>query len=532
MYDVILINARIPQGNDTHLTNILVKDEKIVGFLDDIEGIKTKETIDANGHLTLPGCIDSHVHFMYQGFPHRENFLTGTAAAASGGVTTVIDMPCCSVPSVRSKDQLQLKVDLIQPQSLVDFALWGGVTGEDVREGWLDHVQEQADYGVVAFKAYMTPSVPTFPRVTDPEMFEAFKAVAKTGLAVGIHAENYSMCDYYVKEFEKQGRTDGPAWAEARMELAEKVAIQLGISFAEESGARLHIVHMSTGIGAQLVGEAKKKGLDVTSETCPHYLTLNAQDAMTEHGAFAKIAPPLRTKKDNELLWEGLNNGSVDFMGTDHAPYEIESEKAREGMTIWTAFPGIPGVETLVPILVSEGYNKGRISLSKLVDILSKNAAIHYGLYPKKGAMQIGSDADFTIVDLNKEWTIDAKKESSMCGYTPLDGMKLKGKVQKTIVRGHLVFEDVDESVLKDLTDEELKTIVHNFPEGVEDTYKSLFEQYPHLYSAEYQNSHRIKHPELIDEHIRAIKGIRIKPGFGKFIKRQSIQKLDKLIKY
>ncbi|WFA07845.1 dihydroorotase [Tissierella sp. Yu-01] len=532
MYDVIIKNARIPQGDDTILTNILIKDEKIAGFVDSIENIEAKEIIDAMEHLTLPGCIDSHTHFMYQGFPHRENFLTGSAAAASGGITTVVDMPCCSVPSVRSAEQLQLKVDLVQPQALVDFALWGGVTGEDVREGWLDHVQEQADFGVVAFKAYMTPSVPTFPRVTDPEMYEAFKAVAKTGLPVGIHAENYAMCDYYVKEFQKEGRMDGPAWAEARLELAEKVAIELGISFAEASGARLHIVHMSTGIGAKLVGEAKKKGLTVTSETCPHYLTLNYQESMSKYGAFAKIAPPLRTKRDNEELWEGLNNGSVDFIATDHAPYEIESEKAREGMNVWTAFPGIPGVETMVPILVSEGYNKGRISLSKLVDILSKNAAIHYGIYPKKGVMQIGSDADFTVIDLDKEWVINPKEQASMCGYSPLEGMKLKGKVAKTIVRGHLVFEDVEESALAELTDEELQRIIHKFPEGIEEKYPNQFNNYPELYSAEYRNSYRIDHPEVIDKHIRGIKGIVAKPGFGQWIKRQSIQELPKEITY
>src|SRR5699024_7027742 len=312
--------------------------------------------------------------------------------------------------------------------ALVDYALWGGVTGEDVRNDWLDNVQEQADHGVVAFKAYMTPSVPTFPRVEDPEMYEAFKAVAETGLPIGIHAENFAICDFNVKKLEKEGRMDGPAWAEARSELAEKVAIELGISFAEDTGARLHIVHMSTGIGAKLVKEAKMKGLDVTSETCPHYLTLNYQEAMTEYGPLAKIAPPLRTKKDNELLWDGLNDGSVDFMGTDHAPYEIESEKLKEGMNIWNSFPGIPGVETMVPVVVSEGYNKGKISLSKLVDILSTNAAKHYGIYPKKGAMHIGSDADFTIIDLDKEWVIEPKKQASMCGYLPMEGMELKGK--------------------------------------------------------------------------------------------------------
>lgn len=532
MFDLIIKNANIPQGNDTVLTNILVKDEKIAGFIDSIDGIRSKEVLDAGGHLTLPGCIDSHTHFMYQGFPHRENFLTGTAAAAAGGITTVIDMPCCSVPSARSVDQLKLKIDLVQPQALVDYAMWGGVTGEDVRKGWLHNVKEQADFGAVAFKAYMTPSVPTYPRVTDPEMYEAFKAVAETGLPIGIHAENYAMCDYYVKKFQREGRMDGPAWAEARMELAEKVAIELGISFAEDTGARLHIVHMSTGIGAKLVGEAKMKGLDVTSETCPHYLTLNYQDAMTKYGPLAKIAPPLRTKKDNEELWEGLVNGSVDFIATDHAPYEIESEKHKKGMNIWTSFPGIPGVETMVPILVSEGYNKGRITLSKLVDILSTNAAKHYGIYPKKGAMHIGSDADFTIIDLNKRWTIDPKKQASMCGYLPLEGMELKGKVIKTVVRGHLVYKDVDESTLSKLTDSELEKLVHEYPEGIEEKYPEIFEEFPNLYSKEYEKSYRKDHPEIIDEHIRGIRGITVEPGFGKFIKRGNIQVLPRQIKF
>ncbi len=532
MYDVIVKNARIPQGDDTILTNILVKDEKIAGFLDNVDGVDAKEIIDAGGHLTLPGCIDSHTHFMYQGFPHRENFLTGSAAAARGGVTTVIDMPCCSVPSARSVEQLKLKLELVEPQALVDYAMWGGVTGEDVREGWLDNVQEQADFGAVAFKAYMTPSVPTYPRVTDPEMYEAFKAVAKTGLPIGIHAENFAMCDFYVKKFQKEGRLDGPAWAEARMELAEKVAIQLGISFAEDTGARLHIVHMSTGIGAKLVKEAKERGLNVTAETCPHYLMLNYQEAMTKYGPLAKIAPPLREKKDNEMLWEGLQDGSVDFIATDHAPYELEAEKLKEGLNIWTAFPGIPGVETMVPILVSEGYNKGRISLSRLVDILSTNAAKHYGLYPKKGAMHIGSDADFTIIDLDKRWTIDPKKEATMCGYNPLEGIELKGKVVKTVVRGHLVFEDVEDSTLAEMTDEDLQKIVHNYPEGVEERYPEIFKEFPNLHSKEYENSYRINHPEVIDEHIKGIKGIKVQPGFGKFVKRQSIQVLPRTIKY
>ncbi len=469
-YDVVIKNARIPQGDETVITNILVKDERIAGFVTDLEGVAFDNAIDAEGNLTLPGCFDSHTHFMDPGFTHRENFLTGTSSAAAGGLTMIMDMPCCSKPSVRGIDELESKLNGIKDKAVIDYAMWGGVTGEDIRAGKKEIVKAQADYGVCAFKVYMTPSVPTYERVTDPEMLEAFSWVAETGLPVGIHAENYAMCDYFVRKLQAEGRTDGPAWAEARLELAEKAAIQLGISFAEETGARLHIVHMSTGIGAKLVGEAKKKGLSVTSETCPHYLMLNYQEAMTEHMQYAKIAPPLRTKRDNDELWEGLQNGSVDFMATDHAPYEIETEKEGEGLNIWTAFPGIPGVETLVPILVSEGYNKGRLSLSRLVEVLSSSPAKQYGLYPKKGAMHIGSDADFTIIDLEREWIIDQKKTYSMAKYNPLHGIKLKGKPVKTVVRGTLVYDD-------------------------------------------------------------AI-GIVVKEGYGQFVKRQRISKLDKTIKY
>lgn len=486
-YDVIVKNAKIPvmNGNDTIVTNILVKDQKIAGFLEVIDGLEAEQYVDAEGNLVLPGCIDSHTHYMDPGFTHRETFLTGTSQAAGGGITTIIDMPCCSSPrSVRCVSSLNDKLAAVGPQAIVDYAMWGGVTGEDVREGNLHHIQEQADAGVVAFKVYMTPSVPTYNRVTDAEMHVVFREVSKTGLPVGVHAENFAMCDYYVKKFQEDGRLDGPAWSEARLELAEKAAIQLGIAFSEETFARYHVVHMSTGVGARLIGEAKKRGLSVTSEVCPHYLVLNAPEAMTAYGALAKIAPPLRTKQDNVELWEGLANGSVDFVATDHAPYKLMANKDQDdamvekdapGMNIWTAFPGIPGTETMVNILVSEGFNKGRLTLERLVEVLSKNAAIHYGLYPKKGAMNIGSDADLTIINLEKAWQIDKDISFMKNKYTPLHGMQLKGKVVKTLVRGTMVYSEA--------TDEVQGKIL-------------------------------------------------VEPGFGEFVKRQSIQQLPNTIRY
>lgn len=440
--ELIVKNAQIPHGNHTVLTNILVKGGKLAGFAACVDGVNAAKVVDVHGLLTLPGCIDSHVHFMDPGFTHRETFETGTKAAASGGVTTVIDMPCCSIPSVRDVNSLENKVSAIKGQAYVDFALWGGVTGEDVRKKALHNVQLQAEAGVVGFKAYMTPSVPTYPKSDDAELLEIFNAVAKTGLPVGVHAENFTMCDYYVRKLREDGRRDGPAWAEARLKLAEKTAIEMCISFAEYTGARMHVVHMSTGVGAKLIEAGKRQGIDVTSETCPHYLTLNAQDSMSQWGSLAKIAPPLRQKEDNELLWTKLANGAVDFVATDHAPYEVATEKSADGMDIWTSFPGIPGVETMVPIIVSEGFNKGRLTLSRLVEVLSTNAAIHYGLYPKKGSLMIGADADLTIIDLDHDWVIDQKNMLTKPQYSPFHGMKLKGKVAKTIVRGNIIYDD------------------------------------------------------------------------------------------
>ncbi len=452
--DLLIKNAVIPlmQGNEVFSADIVVRDGKIAGVLACGTAAEAARTIDAENNLVIPGCIDSHTHFMDPGFTHRETFLTGTSQAAAGGVTTIIDMPCCSSPrSVRDVDSLNEKLAAVAPQAVVDYAMWGGVTGEDVREGKLANVRAQAEAGVVAFKVYMTPSVPTYNRVTDPEMHEVFKTVRETGLAVGVHAENFAMCDYYVNKLKNSGRTDGPAWSEARLELAEKAAIQLGIAFSEETECRFHVVHMSTGIGARLVGEAKRRGLAVTAEVCPHYLVLNAPEAMAIHGAMAKIAPPLRTGQDNVELWEGLANGSVDFVATDHAPYKVQAnrdldeqpvEKDAPGMTIWTAFPGIPGTETMVNILVSEGYNKGRLSLQRLVEVLSRNAAIHYGLFPKKGTIAIGADADLAIVDLKKAWKIDQAVSFMKNKYTPLHGLPLQGKVVKTVLRGQLVYDE------------------------------------------------------------------------------------------
>lgn len=469
--DLILKNALIPQGDRKVKTNILVDNEKIVGFSNHVGSFQADRVVDIGEKLVVPGCIDPHTHFMEPGFSHRDTFDAAGRSAAKGGLTMHIDMPCTTKPSVRSREEFYEKLNAVKDKAVIDFAFWGGMTGEDVREGKLHNIQPQIDEGVVAFKVYMMPSVPTFPPVSDAEMLEIFREIAPTGLAVGVHAENFDICTFLAKKLEQEGRLDPTAWSESRPVIAEKTAIQLIISFAEEVNGRVHVVHMTSKAGIELVREAKKRGVKVTAETCPQYLVLNGEEALTKWGTFAKIAPPLRTKEDNEAFWEALADGTVDFVGTDHAPYNIETEKKAPGSTIWNAFPGMPGVEQMVPILVSEGLNKGRLSLSRFVEVTSRNAAIHYGLYPKKGSMEIGADADFTVIDLDRKYTIDKDDTLTKAKYTPYHGMKLKGIPVMTIIRGRTVY-DADNG------------------------------------------------------------GILSEPGYGQFVKRQSIQRLERVLKY
>jgi allantoinase len=421
--------------------NVLVEQGRVAGIVASADGIEAGTVVDGRGLLAFPGVIDGHVHFNEIVYPEREDYQSGTAsAAAGGGVTTIVDMP--DLPPVRSAEQFHRKLESVRPKAYVDYAFWGGMTGEDVREGWTDRIYDLIDLGVCSFKLYMTPSVPTYPRVDDGEMWELFQKIAPTGMPIGVHAENFPIVDHLTKTLRRQGRLDPLAWAEARARIAERTAIQLVIAFAEATGARAHIVHMTTKDGVELVRAAKERGVRVTSETCPHYLCLTAAEAMPKYGSFAKIAPPLRDEEDIEALWQGLADGTVDFMGTDHAPYVIATEKQAEGMDIWTSLPGVPAVETLVPFMVSEGLLKGRLGLGRFVDVMSRASALHYGLYPKKGSLEIGADADLTIVDPEREWVIDPDALHTKSKYTPMAGMKLRGKVAMTIVRGQVVYED------------------------------------------------------------------------------------------
>jgi len=275
-------------------------------------------------------------------------------------------------------------------------------------------------------------------------MDKAFRLMKELNLVCAIHAEDYYLVNYYSHLMQEMGREDPESWVEGRTYEAEPEAIWSVVGITEKVGNKLHIVHLSTKEGLNVIRWAKAQGLNVSTETCPQYLIFTTED-FKKLGSLLKIAPPLRKEEDKEELWKGLKDGSIDFLCTDHAAGKYPEEKSSPD--IWKNYAGIPGTQLVVPSILYYGYHKGRLSLAEIQKLMSENAAKRYGLYPQKGAIQIGSDADFSVVDLDKEWMVEPSRLESKGKYSPFAGKILKGKIYMTIVRGEIVYRE-DEGVI------------------------------------------------------------------------------------
>lgn len=390
-----------------------------------------RETIDAGGRHLLPGVIDGHVHFRDPGLTHKEDFVTGSRAAARGGVTTVLDMPNTQ-PPVETGPLLEAKAAHLGSRSLVDYGLICVITDRN-----LDRIEELAKAGAIAYKIFLGPTTGDLPCPDDGGIVDAMRAIADTGRPLGVHAENPDIVAAATARLKAQGRTDPEAHALARPAIAEAESVQRMIVFARATGARVHIFHMSAKEAVELVRRGKGDGVAVTSETCPHYLTLTAAD-MRRLGPVSKINPPLRSAADIEALWQGLADGSVDFVVTDHAPHAAE-EKTRP--VIWENASGAASVQFLLPLML-EQVARGRLTLADLARRLAEAPARMYGLYPQKGAIAVGSDADLTLVDLSRRATIRAAQMESKVKLTPFDGVECRGWPVLTLVRGRVVMRD------------------------------------------------------------------------------------------
>ncbi|MGI6686710.1 MAG: allantoinase AllB [Bacillota bacterium] len=435
--DVLIRGGRLVTEGGSFQGSVAISKGIIVGFLAPDTQLEAEKVIDADGCVVLPGLIDPHVHLFSPGsLEFREDFYCGTQAAAAGGVTTIITMPL-DIPPLIDRESFDSKREAAKSQSVVDFAFWGGLIPKNIQ-----NLSDLHELGCVAFKAFMSYGEDFYPNMPDQFLFEAMKKVASFNGLIGVHAENADIVAHYSKLLKENERVDGEAHSDARPEIAELEAIQRAILFAEYANCRLHICHMSTDKGAETVCSAKKRGVRVTSETCHHYLTLDRSE-LSLKGNFVKCNPPLRDKETVERLWQYVLKGYVDCIASDHGPFTDE-QKQGGGKSIWDAPAGFGGIDAMLPLIIDEGVKKRGLALETLAKITSTNAAKIFGLYPKKGSLLIGGDADITILDLNKEWVYSGKATLSKTksSNSPFEGRKIRGKVVATLVRGQTVYQE------------------------------------------------------------------------------------------
>ncbi|WP_055106757.1 allantoinase AllB [Paenibacillus ihumii] len=437
VFDTAIVNGTIVLENQAVKGTLLIQDGKIAGILDSHSRVDSRKLIDAEGMVILPGAIDPHVH-LWEPSPqdYREDYNCGSKAAASGGVTTLIEMPL-SVPPVIDRESFQLKKEIADRNSLIDFALWGGLIPKSA-----DNLSEMHELGCVGYKAFMSYANENYPHTPDDVLYKAMKNAAKFNGLIGVHAENADIVEAAGREMEQSGNLNPESYPDGRPALAELEAMERAILLAENTGCRLHIVHMTVAEGGEMVRKAKEKGIRVSNETCPHYLLFD-KSILKEKGPFAKCNPPIRSLENKEGLWEQIFKGNIDFIGSDHSPYTDEEKLAGKD-NIWQAWPGFGGIDVLLPAMLSEGVNARGLGLVELAKLVSTNVAKTFELYPKKGTITVGSDADLAIVDLNLEWVYQgehsfSKTKSSQGIY---EGYKFKGKVMATMVRGTVVYEN------------------------------------------------------------------------------------------
>ena len=442
----IIKNGQVYMAGQFLKTDIYIQDGKIAALSTETLGEADLVT-DAQGLMVLPGLMDTHVHSRDPQATHKEDFYHSTLAAAMGGITCIFEMPN-SNPPISNIENLNKQIDNLSKKANVDFALWGLCVG-DLNK---DDISRLNEAGVIGFKFFWGYAVnkrdfslvynykegepDVIPPLSDGEVLDIFKAVKPTGKCLAIHAENSEIMNRLSEQVKQESRNDYQALLDGRPALAEAATVGLGLLFAQHTNAHLHVLHVSAKESVELIRIAKARHIPVTAETCPHYLFLTDQD-FNRVGNQMKVYPPVKQRQDQDGLWEGIADGTLTSVCSDHAPH---TAKEKEG-NLFEIPAGTCGVETLVPLMLN-AVNEGRISMEQLIALMAENPAKQFNLYPKKGAIQIGSDADFTLVDMNKEARLSKENLHSVSKITPFDGIRVKGMPVATIVRGQLVVKD------------------------------------------------------------------------------------------
>ena len=429
--DLVIKGGKVVSPTTTIEADISISGEKIVAITAPGAFPKSIDQIDAKGKYVLPGAVDSHVHFREPGYEYKEDWETGTAAAVCGGTTTVFEMPNTNPPT-GTISALQLKQKRASEQAYVDYGIYGLLDEKNI-----DVLEDLIENGVSGFKCFMGNTFGDLPAPSDGAMLEGFEILAKHGYRCTVHAENASIMARRQDRMEKAGRTDPLAHLAARPEICAVEAVGRAVAFAEWTGARLHIAHKSSKDALYILKDAKKRGVDVTVETCPHYLLMTTDD-MKNLGGLLRVNPPIREPGHGDSLWGGLSDGTIDMIATDHAPHQPE-EKSHEN--IWECDCGFPGVETQMPVMLTQ-VNAGRLTINQYVQWSAKAPALAWDCYPTKGVLQPGSDADLVIADLSKGHVIDKSRLHSKSKVTAWHGFETTATVDWTLVRGRVIVKE------------------------------------------------------------------------------------------
>jgi len=439
-FDTVVIGGEVISGAGTRRIDLGIRGGRVVAVAEPGVGIEGRATVDANGLLVVPGALDVHFHTgdtIGTGVSFADSIATATRAAACGGVTTVV--PYVWGRSGESyADLVDRYVDDFRRQSFLDFGLHAGVRPD---MGLIRGLPAAFERGVTSFKFHMDYRKTSVNRMTDDDhRLAAMRIIGENGGLAMFHAESGYMIDALEDYFIERGDTSWEYFLKSRPAETEVHAIMTALTIGRLVQCRIYIPHLSSRQGLQAIGEARAKGQEVYMETCPQYLLLT-NESLSSLGALAKVGPPLREMEDSEALWEGLRTGRIEVIASDHSAVTLDKKRA-SGDNIFEAVFGMPIVEEMVSLIWSAGVAGGRLTREMAVSSLSEWPARLFGLWPRKGTLDVGSDADFFLYDPRSTWTLRAAETHGAVGWTPFEGRTMEGRIVATYQRGRMLVRD------------------------------------------------------------------------------------------
>ncbi len=429
-HELVIRGGTLVLGDRVIEGDVAVSDGKIAAIGPDLPGAAVE--LDAAGRHVFPGGIDPHVHFDEPGRTDWEGVDSGSRSLAAGGFTCYVDMPLNNVPVTVDGRAFDAKLRAIHGRSHVDFALWGGLV-----RGNVEQLEEQHERGVAGFKAFMCHSaIDEFPQVDDITLYEGMQRIAELGSILLLHAENASIVSALAARARELGHTMPVDFARSRPPVAEVEATARAILFAEETGCPTHIVHVSVARAVELVAAARSRGVDVSCETCPHFL-LFTEDDLEEIGLPLKSAPPVRTAAERDRLWALIADGTLEMVTSDHSPGHPAVKQAG----FWDSWGGISGCQSTLQLLLAAGHDERALTLPAVAGLVGGAAARRFAL-PGKGGLALGSDADLAVVDLRVTDEVRLEDLHYRHPYSAYVGLPIRGRVERTLVRGQTVYAD------------------------------------------------------------------------------------------